>query len=130
MPLQRPFRQFGTQPPRPFVGFVQVHVVELEADAQRADHLGLVVGQSVRHQRWGQQDLGLLWYLYRLCQHRQGLNRLFNAFLRLADRGVFGFLVCVGGRQQIGWCGLVRFERKDGHGVRYRVGCGGLYCLV
>ena len=51
IPLQRPFRQLGTQPSRPFVGFVQVHVVELDADAQRTDYLGLVVGKSVGHQR-------------------------------------------------------------------------------
>ena len=42
--LQRPLADFGGQPARPFVGFVQVDVVERDADAQRADDLDLLVG--------------------------------------------------------------------------------------
>ena len=37
--LQRPLRQFGGEPARPFVGLVEVDVVERDADAQRPDHL-------------------------------------------------------------------------------------------
>ena len=42
--LERPFGDLGGEPPRPLVGFVEVDVVERDADAQRPDHLDLLVG--------------------------------------------------------------------------------------
>ena len=44
MQLQRPFLQRGGQPARPFVGLVQIDVVERYPDAQRADDLDGFVG--------------------------------------------------------------------------------------
>ena len=46
--LERPLADFGGQLARPFVGFVEVDVVERDADAQRADDLDLVVGARRR----------------------------------------------------------------------------------
>ncbi len=44
--LQRPLADLGGELARPFVGLVEVDVVERDADAQRADHLDLVVGAA------------------------------------------------------------------------------------
>ena len=41
--LQRPLGHFGGEPARPFVGLVEVYVVERDPDAQRPDDLDLVV---------------------------------------------------------------------------------------
>jgi len=45
--FQRPFGQPGAQAARPFVSLVEEDVVELDADAQRTDDLGLFVGQRL-----------------------------------------------------------------------------------
>ena len=56
--LQRPFLQAGHQATRPFIGLIQVHVVERDADAQRVDDLDGIVAaafflrqgiQQIRH---------------------------------------------------------------------------------
>ena len=48
MQLHRPFTDFGRQPPGPFVGLVQIHVVQRYGNVQAADHLDLLVAGSLR----------------------------------------------------------------------------------
>ena len=41
--LQRPFFEFGEQAARPLVGFVEVHVVQRNIDAQRSNHPDMLI---------------------------------------------------------------------------------------
>ena len=88
--LQRPFGQPGAQATRPLIGLIEVHVVQLEPDPQRADHTGLLIGHvlSSRRSRRSLQRLGILLNgLIAAGFHHPGLCSRHNT---LGRRGLFG----------------------------------------
>ena len=74
--LQRPFLQAGHQATRPFIGLIQVHVVQRDADAQRIDHLDGIVAsafflrqgiEQIRHVLRGFRLSEVVWQGFGTC---------------------------------------------------------------
>ena len=116
VPFKRPFREYRAQAARPFIGLVEIDVIELEPDAQRTNDTGLLVrrrlgiesesGFGARH--------GLIWRCHLRWNFGNGLpfrqgcrsrNRL-NEFGEFHRSRCFRF----GGRTGIGGQGLEAAE--------------------
>ena len=74
--LQRPFLQAGHQATRPFIGLIQVHVVQRDADAQRVDDLDGIVAaafflrqgiEQIRHVLRGFRLSEVVWQGFGTC---------------------------------------------------------------
>ena len=78
--FQLPLAQLRQQAARPFVGLVEVDVVERDADAQVSDHLDLLV-KGLRRQRWR-----FLGRIHRLHASNEGRRQLGRRGLRIGCR--------------------------------------------
>ena len=85
--LERPLGQQRQQAARPFIGFVQIHVVKRNANTQRADQLDLLI---VHYAALGQLQQGV----------RRRWNRLLSGF---AGNDRTGHCVCLGSRLRLGF---------------------------
>ena len=87
MPLKRPFGNFRDQAARPFIGFVQINVVQRNADTQATDYPGffiigiikssVFVGSNIFLELVLSNDgsrLNLVRRLSRLCERRRWLS--------------------------------------------------------